>query len=81
MEEEETEKRRRCNRRLRQTRKINSLYTDAIKIKNMGKITVVQGLLEVADKNGDCRKEKEVVDTKMRKVTDNVVASVLTKNN
>ena len=51
-------------------------------------MTVVQELLDIANlkmeatkKNLEaCKKKKNYVDTKMRKVTDNIVASVLTKN-
>ena len=44
-------------------------------------MTGVHGLLDATMKNLEaCRKKKEVVDTKWRKVTDHIVASVLTKN-
>ena len=61
---------------------------DAIKTKNICEMTVVQGLLDVANSNIEaarkkleaCSKKKELVDTKRRKVTDNVVAYMFTKN-
>ena len=54
----------------------------------MGEMTVVQWLVDVANskieavkkKLGECGKKKELVDMKRRKVTDNIVASVLTIN-
>ena len=66
----------------------NQSLQDVIKTKDMGEMTVVQGLLDVenskmeaAGKNLEaCRNKKELVDTKRRNVTDNIVASVLTKN-
>ena len=61
---------------------------DGIKTKDTSEITVVQGVLgvantkmEAASKNLDAhRNKKEVDDTKRRKVTDTIVASVHTNN-
>ena len=47
---------------------------NAFKTKGMGEVTVVQGLFDVARNNLEaCRKKKEVVDNKMRKVNNNIV--------
>ena len=60
----------------------NLRLQNAIKTKGMGEITVVQRRLDVAYPNMEAfTKKKEVVDdTQRRKVTDKIVASVLTKN-
>ena len=62
---------------------------DSIKTKDMGEMTVIQGLLNIANPTMEvirkymevCRKKKKIVDTKRRKVTANIdFASVITKN-
>ena len=61
--------------------KANSRLQDAMKIKGMGEITVIQRHLDVTYKNMEAfTNKKEVVDTQRRKVTDKIVPSVFTKN-
>ena len=64
--------------------KANQTLQDYIKTNDMGEMTVVQGLLDVANSKMEaarkkleaCRMKKELVDTKRRKVTNNIVAPV-----
>ena len=58
----------------------NKRLQDAIKAQDMGEMTVVQRLLDVAYPNMEAFKKKRGFDTQSRKVTHKIVASVFTKN-
>ena len=61
-------------------REANERLQQAVKENNMGEMSVVSALMEVAQKKidkaskklEDCRKEREVVDSKRRKIMDRI---------
>ena len=65
---------------LRLFREANERLQQAVKENNMGEMSVVSALMEVAQKKideaskklEDCRKEREVVDSKQRKIMDRI---------